>query len=78
MALFKKKKKGAGQQAHAGPAPLPLLGDGSGSPWYAKGEAYRGDPMDDSTERFEAAPESAYDPVDPATGEPAVDTSSPS
>ncbi len=42
MSLFKKKDRKAG--AAQGWTPIPLLGDSTGSPWYAKSPAYNGDP----------------------------------
>lgn len=76
MALFKKmtvKKKTVNKKTVRGDngyAPIPLLGDGTGSPWYAKGQAYRGDPMDASTDRVEAAPEPSYEPAYEVPDEP--------
>jgi hypothetical protein len=79
MALFKKKKKDrASSKRDNGYAPMPLLGDGTGSPWYAKGEAYRGDPTEASTDRVEAAPLQSYDPVNEVSDEPAPEHGSPS
>ncbi|MEJ7764985.1 MAG: hypothetical protein WKF86_05775 [Acidimicrobiales bacterium] len=72
MALFKKKKKDrTSSKGDSGYTPMPLLGDGAGSPWYAKGEAYKGDPTDASTDRVEAAPLQSYDPVNAVSDESA-------
>ena len=79
MALFKKNKKDrASRKGDSGYTPMPLLGDGTGSPWYAKGEAYKGDPTNASTDRVEAAPLQSYDPVNELPDEPAPDHGSPS
>lgn len=72
MGLFNKKKD-AGQETDSGSDPMPLLGDGTGSPWYAKGAAYKGDPMEASTDRVEATPEPPYEPAYPASDLPDSD-----
>ena len=78
MALFKKKKDRASDTGDNSYTPMPLLGDSTGSPWYANGQAYRGDPMEASTDRVEAAPEPPYEPAYEVPDEPGTEHGSPS
>lgn len=71
MGLFKKKdRKGAGNDAWIAP---PLLGDSTGSPYYANSAAYMGDRTDASAQPWDAPgnrPDDAASPDDPgAPGE---------